>query len=104
LNDLLERFSGVIFQGDDSYGDILDVKGAPFTVRLLEKGRMESAYLLTATTEKQAVMFFAEGARFLQEGNYAQALAFAKQAKAFHYQPESSVDQFIKFITPYVQQ
>lgn len=103
-NDLLARSKGVIFMGDYTYGDLVPaLVYSPFTVVPLERGRFEGAYLLTATTEKEALMSFLAAIHFFQEGDYAKSLAFAVQAKALHYQEVKDIDAFIRFVTPYVQ-
>lgn len=106
-NDLLSSSSGVIFQGDQSSGDLgtdSRMDSSPFKVRLLERGRLESVYLLTSTTEKQALMSLLGAVHFLQQGDVSQALQFALAAKAYHYQPQEEVDNFILEISSYIKQ
>jgi len=69
----------------------------------LEKGRVESIYLITGTTEKEAAMSFLAAAHFFMSKDYTNALRWSLQAKAFHYQPKKDVDNFINFVTPFVQ-
>ena len=103
-DNLLDQSSGIIFQGDYSYDLENSLKGSPFTVRLLEKGRLESIYLLTNTTEKQGFILYLTAIHFLEARNLEQALVCALKAKALHFQPQSDVDTFIHTVAPYVQQ
>jgi hypothetical protein len=82
-NDLLAQYPGVIFQGDSDF----DFSSTPFSVRLLEKGPSESIFLLTGTTEKQAIMCHLAAFHFFQTGDYGKALAWETRAKEFHYLP-----------------
>jgi len=99
-NDLMTRGSGILFQGDDTYGLERNLKDSPFSFRLLEKGPFESIYLLTNTTEKQAFMYYAIAVHFIQTGEIEKALLCARKAKELHFQPESEVDKFIHSISP----
>ncbi len=71
-NDILSQSPCVLFIGS-SY----NFSQSPHTVRLLEKGPVESVYLLTSTTEKQSVMLFMAAGQSFFNRNYEKALVFA---------------------------
>lgn len=80
-NDVLARYPGVLLEGDGDY----DFSPTPYTVRLLEKGRLESVFLLTNSTEKQSIMLHLAAQYFSHSGDYLKALQFESQAKVLHY-------------------
>ena len=67
-------------------------------MRLLEKGPVESVYLLTSTTEKQSVMLFMAAGQSFFNRNYEKALVFALQAQYLKYQPIGSLENFINLV------
>jgi len=94
-NDLLDQDQCVLFRGDGGF----DFSKGPYDLQLLEKGRYESVYRLTGTTEKQAALFLGGAAQFIQTGEYAKALMCLLQARKFHYQPDSSIESLIGLIS-----
>ena len=81
-DDLLTQNPGVIF-----LGNAFDFSTTPFNVRLLEKSQFESAYLLTGTREKQALLFHQAALHFYRRGEDVKALACEQRAQALHYLP-----------------
>ena len=98
-NDLLAQNPCVLFRGDGRW----DFSHSPYQLRLVDKGRFESVYLLTGTTEKQGAILFAGAMQYLQAGEYNKSLMCLLQARKFNYQPDSSIDSLIQTLKPYIQ-
>ena len=98
-NDLESQSSCVIFRGDGK----TDFSNSPYDLRFLDRGRFESIYLLTGTTEKQGAILLNGAMQFIQAGEYEKAMACLLQARKFHFQPDSSVESLLQLIGPYLQ-
>ncbi|MBF0505107.1 MAG: hypothetical protein HQL14_08420 [Candidatus Omnitrophica bacterium] len=96
--DLLSSGSSVIFikWGDDfpNYG---------LTVRLIEKSKYVSAYLLLDSTEKRAYTLFLESVDFLNQKKYQEAFISAFKSKALNFQPENKIDYLLSEIYPQLE-
>lgn len=67
-------------------------------VRLVEKSKYLSAFLLRNSTEKQAYNLLLASQTFLQKGQYQEALITAFKAKELNFQPKGKVDYMIGLI------
>ncbi len=72
-------------------------------VRLIEKSKYISAYLLLGSTEKQAYDLFLASEALLKAGDYSQAFALALKSKQLNFEPAGKIDYFLSLIYPYLQ-
>ena len=93
-DDLIKSNSRIIFMAPTDY----NFSETPYTVKLLEKGKYSSAYLLIDSTERQANDLFQKALKLSQEKDYKQAFVYAFKSKDLHYQPQDKVDYLLYLI------
>ncbi len=98
-DDLISLGVHVIFVAPKAY----DFSVAPYTFLPLEQGKYAAAYLLVASTEKEANKFFDVAVKLSADGDFPHAFAFAMKSRELHYQPVERVNYFLTLIYPHIK-
>ncbi|MBF0121951.1 MAG: hypothetical protein HQL21_00920 [Candidatus Omnitrophica bacterium] len=91
-DDLMNKFPGILIVG----GQLDLVTNSPHQVRLVKHQGDLYAYLLIASTEKQANILFVNAKAFLSQGKYVEAAIFASKSLEFGFNARAEAEAILK--------
>ena len=72
-----------------------DFSSYPYKVRLLNKSKYLSAFLLMNSTEKQAIYLFAQAMDSLKTGDFQQAFVLGLKSRELNYEPKGQLEYIL---------